>query len=111
MAFISERQVIHGDLAARNILLTDQKEAKVTDFGLSKSLYQHLSVEIHQKRQPIKWLGYEVLDAGKNSIKGDVWSFAILMWEIFMFGATPYGGNPLKTLSAGILCKEQLEIK
>lgn len=34
-------QVIHGDLSARNVLLDEQRNAKVSDFGMSLKLYQY----------------------------------------------------------------------
>lgn len=44
LEFLEEKKVIHGDIAARNILLTYGKIAKISDFGLSKKLYQYTSV-------------------------------------------------------------------
>ena len=100
MAFIGERRhVFHGDLAARNVLLTDQKQAKVSDFGLSQSMYQRISVEVDGNiSQPVRWMGYEVLSKLEGSIKGDVWAFGVVMWEIFMFGSLPYGGKTQKSI-------------
>jgi len=40
MKYISSRNIIHGDLAARNILLNTNLVAKISDFGLAKNLYQ-----------------------------------------------------------------------
>lgn len=39
MEYLANKKVIHGDLAARNILLTDDGTVKIIDFGLSKHLY------------------------------------------------------------------------
>lgn len=47
--YISNLQVIHGDLAARNVLLTLSGTAKVADFGLSKQLYRYATYARHNK--------------------------------------------------------------
>src|SRR5699024_355818 len=41
MEYLSSRNVLHGDLAARNILLTDGNVVKICDFGLARNMYQN----------------------------------------------------------------------
>jgi serine/threonine protein kinase len=90
-------------LSARNILLTHDKKAKVSDFGLAARIYT-LEEEISEIKVakpgvfPFRWAAYEVLETG-TAIKesSDVWSFGVLTWEIFHLGcALPYGDK--KTL-------------
>ena len=92
MEFLSARNIYHGDLAARNVLLTDQLVAKVSDFGLSKRLYQSIQSLYGETRMklPIKWLALEVLIHGNATIKSDVWSYGVLLWEMFELGGEPY---------------------
>ena len=96
MEFISRKNIYHGDLAARNILLTDQLVAKVSDFGLSQRLYQCLTPNnphagnVGYMKLPIKWLALEVLMHGQATTKSDVWSYGVLVWEILHLGAEPY---------------------
>ena len=56
-------QILHGDLAARNVLLSNDNVVKICDFGLSKELYSNPS---YQKKSdsplPVKWLAIETLN-------------------------------------------------
>ena len=87
-----------GDLAARNVLLTHDMKAKIADFGLSIRIYSEKSTYAVRKGKkdqsiPFRWAATEVL-RGETAIKeySDVWSFGVLMWEIFYLGfAVPYG--------------------
>ena len=96
MEFISKKHIYHGDLATRNILLTDQLVAKVSDFGLSQRLYQSIpsnnsvSGDVRCVKLPIKWLALEVLMHGQATTKSDVWSYGVLVWEILNLGTEPY---------------------
>lgn len=40
MKYLSSRRVLHGDLAARNVLLSDGNVVKICDFGLARPLYK-----------------------------------------------------------------------
>lgn len=86
MEYLEEKRLVHRDLAARNILVSENTEATISDFGLSKS---KLSPE-DLTRLPIKWTAPEALRHNKFSSRSDVWSFGVLMWEIFSYGRAPY---------------------
>ena len=107
MDFLTQKHIYHGDLATRNVLLTDTLDAKISDFGLSKRLYSDLSgpqaIRAANESQalplPIKWIALEVLVRQEFvPIKSDVWSFGVLMWEIFQMGKEPYRIGRLKTM-------------
>lgn len=95
MEFLEGLGCVHRDLAARNCLLDDQLRAKVTDFGLSRELYRKVYYQQVRPRQlPVRWMAYETLTLGKSSSKSDVWSYGVLLWEVFTLCDVPYPDLP-----------------
>jgi len=92
MEFLEQHKIMHGDLATRNILLAKEKTvAKVADFGLSRSLYTSVEeLATVSSGFPVRWMAPEVLKTRQVTKKSDIWSFGVLMWEIFSLGAVPY---------------------
>ena len=81
MRYLEKKQVIHRDLAARNVLLDKSDNCKISDFGLS--LFGKLHKEQKLMKVPIRWLAPETLLKGIYSSKSDVWSYGVVMFEVF----------------------------
>ncbi|XP_068631088.1 tyrosine kinase receptor Cad96Ca isoform X2 [Battus philenor] len=97
MDFLSNKGIIHRDLAARNVLITEERTCKVADFGLARDVAgTHVYERKSDGRLPIRWMAPESLYDDIFSVKSDIWSFGVLLWEIVTLGSTPYPG-----LSAG----------
>ena len=91
MKYLAEHKIVHRDLAARNILLDSNTVAKISDFGMAKDVY--LQRYYKQKREgcfPLRWMAIESIEKLSFSEKSDVWSFGVLVWEIFTDGSFPY---------------------
>lgn len=88
---LASLMMVHRDVACRNILLTETKTAKLADFGLCCHCDESFTYRASlQKRLPLKWLAIESLVNRMFSEKTDVWSLAVMCYEIFTFGAVPY---------------------
>ncbi len=92
MTHLHSLNVIHRDLASRNILLTDDMIPKITDFGLSRQLSEDSKSgkTYSDEGFPLKWMSPESIKSRTYSTKSDVWSFGILMIEILLNGEEPY---------------------
>ncbi|XP_026681745.1 tyrosine kinase receptor Cad96Ca-like [Diaphorina citri] len=93
MQFLSSRGIIHRDLAARNVLIGENHCCKVADFGFARDLMTSSVYERKSEgRLPIRWMAPESLYDNIFSVKSDIWSFGVLIWEIVTLGSTPYPG-------------------
>ncbi|XP_076628873.1 tyrosine-protein kinase Fer isoform X2 [Colletes latitarsis] len=91
MRYLESKYCIHRDLAARNCLVGYESIVKISDFGMSREEEEYI-VSDGMKQIPIKWTAPEALNFGKYTSLCDVWSYGVLMWEIFSKGGNPYSG-------------------
>ncbi|KAK0411574.1 hypothetical protein QR680_005722 [Steinernema hermaphroditum] len=127
MNYLGSKNVVHRDLAARNILVDSENNAKIGDFGLCMNMNAASTGSVSRRegvfvsasgRLPIKWLALECLQKHEFSQKSDVWSYGILLYEMYTFGGTPFQGiepdRLLEYLEAGgrperpDLCNEEM---
>uniref|UniRef100_A0A8C1Y3A1 Tyrosine-protein kinase n=1 Tax=Cyprinus carpio TaxID=7962 RepID=A0A8C1Y3A1_CYPCA len=87
MEYLQSMRYVHRDLAARNILVASDTLVKIADFGLTKII--PVDKEYYRVTQPgespIFWYAPESISELKFSHKSDVWSFGIVLHELFSY--------------------------
>ncbi|XP_069753941.1 LOW QUALITY PROTEIN: platelet-derived growth factor receptor beta-like [Narcine bancroftii] len=99
MEFLSLRNCVHRDLAARNVLICEGKLAKICDFGLARDIVNDsnyisrgsVSITILAS----EWMAPESIFNNLYTTLSDVWSYGVLLWEIFTLGGPPYPELPV----------------
>lgn len=90
MSYIEREKYVHRDLAARNILVGVNNVCKIADFGLARFITEKEYEARVGAKFPIKWTAPEAANFSKFTIKSDVWSFGIVLYEIITKGGIPY---------------------
>ncbi|NWX11794.1 STYK1 kinase, partial [Aegotheles bennettii] len=93
LAYLEQKKLFHGDIAARNVLLHHNFTAKLCGLGLAYENHTYGTNSV-TRGVPVKWQAPERLLKKPPSIKADVWSFGILLYEMITLGAPPYPEVP-----------------
>ncbi|KAL0993868.1 hypothetical protein UPYG_G00114940 [Umbra pygmaea] len=96
MDFLASKKCVHRDLAARNVLICEGKLVKICDFGLARDVMNDSNyIAKGNSFLPLKWMAPESIFQNLYTTLSDVWSYGILLWEIFTLGGTPYPDIPM----------------
>lgn len=90
MEHLSNHRYIHKDLAARNCLINSSFEVKITIQKLSLDTYKSDYVKYRNQLLPARWIAPEAFLEDEYSTKSDVWSFAVLAWEVLHQAQMPF---------------------
>ncbi|KAM9816354.1 NT-3 growth factor receptor-like isoform 4-T4 [Syngnathus typhle] len=91
MIYLASQHFVHRDLATRNCLVGNALQVKIGDFGMSRDIYStdYYRVGGHSML-PIRWMPPESIMYRKFTTETDVWSFGVVLWEIFTNGKQPW---------------------
>lgn len=107
---VHSKGFLHRDVAARNVLLDSQLRAKLSDFGLAREINPDSPYYRSRGGQiPVRWTAPEALLYHRYSTASDVWAFAVLAYEIYTNGKTPYTGKSNVQVWTAVEAGERLE--
>ncbi|XP_034140471.1 protein sevenless-like [Drosophila guanche] len=102
-SYLEDMHFVHGDLACRNCLVSEDAEAghgqghrrmvKIGDFGLARDIYKSNYRKEGEGQLPVRWMAPESLVDGVFTTQSDVWAFGVLCWEILTLGQQPYAAR------------------
>uniref|UniRef100_A0AAQ4RFN9 receptor protein-tyrosine kinase n=1 Tax=Gasterosteus aculeatus aculeatus TaxID=481459 RepID=A0AAQ4RFN9_GASAC len=91
MYYLEEHRMVHRNLAARNILLKNDYQVQISDYGVADLLYPDDKKYIYtDTKTPLKWMALESILFRRYTHQSDVWSYGVTVWEMMSFGAEPY---------------------
>ncbi|XP_014252265.1 uncharacterized protein LOC106668161 isoform X2 [Cimex lectularius] len=95
--FMNKNGFIHLDLAARNCIVAPDLTVKIGDYGLGIDLYKNEYYHTGGIAVPIRWCAPETIsftsshiETKQVTVNANVWSLAVILWEIAEFGKLPY---------------------
>lgn len=93
MDFLVENHFVHRDLAARNCYVTADNIIKISNLGIGSHKYPSDYSWVHSSALlPVRWMAPEALNTLKFNHMTDVWSYGVLLWEVYTFGCQPFTG-------------------
>uniref|UniRef100_A0AAR2J0G7 non-specific protein-tyrosine kinase n=1 Tax=Pygocentrus nattereri TaxID=42514 RepID=A0AAR2J0G7_PYGNA len=90
LAYLEGVNMVHRDIAVRNVLVAKPDCVKLGDFGLSRYIEEEEYYKASVSRLPIKWMAPESINFRRFTSASDVWMFAVCLWEIMSRGQQPF---------------------
>ncbi|XP_039998564.1 protein-tyrosine kinase 2-beta-like [Xiphias gladius] len=106
LAYLEGLNMVHRDIAVRNVLVASPECVKLGDFGLSRYIDEHEYYKASVSRLPIKWMAPESINFRRFTTASDVWMFGVCVWEIFSMAQQPFfwleNGQVINQLESGV---------
>jgi len=102
MDYLVKQQYMHRDLAARNCVVRSNKSVMVSFLSLCEDTYKDDYYSLNDVPVPLRWLSPEAIQEESYSVKSDVWSFGITIWEVFSLGEKPYSSLDNEAVLKGV---------
>ena len=93
MIYLTEKNFVHNDLSAKNILISEHMDIKISNIARYRPKYDSDYYKIANRSLPVRWMAIESLLSGIYTESSDVWSFGVLLWEMFSYGTQPFYGR------------------
>ncbi|XP_042245989.1 protein tyrosine kinase 2 beta, b [Thunnus maccoyii] len=90
LVYLEGVNMVHRDIAVRNVLVANPECVKLGDFGLSRYIEDEEYYKASVTRLPIKWMAPESINFRRFTSASDVWMFAVCVWEIMSRGQQPF---------------------
>ncbi|KAK7150500.1 hypothetical protein R3I93_011671 [Phoxinus phoxinus] len=90
LVYLQGMNMVHRDIAVRNVLVATPECVKLGDFGLSRYIEDEEYYKASVTRLPIKWMAPESINFRRFTAASDVWMFAVCVWEITNRGKQPF---------------------
>ncbi|XP_068998122.1 protein tyrosine kinase 2 beta, b isoform X1 [Embiotoca jacksoni] len=90
LVYLEGVNMVHRDIAVRNVLVASPDCVKLGDFGLSRYIEDEEYYKASVTRLPIKWMAPESINFRRFTTSSDVWMFAVCVWEIMSGGQQPF---------------------
>ncbi|XP_068165250.1 protein-tyrosine kinase 2-beta-like isoform X2 [Antennarius striatus] len=105
LAYLEGLNMVHRDIAVRNVLVASPDCVKLGDFGLSRYVDEQEYYKATVSRLPIKWMAPESINFRRFTTSSDVWMFGVCVWEIFSMAQQPFfwleNGQVINQLESG----------
>ncbi|XP_061531302.1 high affinity nerve growth factor receptor [Phycodurus eques] len=106
MVYLASLHFVHRDLATRNCLVGEGLVVKIGDFGMSRDIYSTDYYRVGGRTMlPIRWMPPESIMYRKFTTESDIWSFGVVLWEIFTYGKQPWyqlsNGEAIECITQG----------
>ncbi|KAL7648141.1 UNVERIFIED_CONTAM: hypothetical protein RMT77_000042 [Armadillidium vulgare] len=91
--YLASNKYVHRDVACRNCLVNADRVVKLSDFGMTRPVYENNYYRFNRKGMlPVRWMAPESIEDGIYTTMTDVWSYGVLLYEVITFGNFPFQG-------------------